>query len=176
MAADKIINRPLYINKIEPHIGKHIIKVLVGLRRSGKSYLMLGIIDRIKQLYPDANIIYINKEHYEFDHIRNYHDLQAHFDKLHKAGSSNYFFVDEIQEIDNFEKCIKRHDKPLLMLLVIFTILWTTQQQHPNTESDIARPGRTKGSIPLPTSILALSLANGARTKTSRIETVSLSS
>lgn len=107
MMAEKIINRPLYINKIEPHIGKHIIKVLVGLRRSGKSYLMLGIIDRIKQLYPDANIIYINKEHYEFDHIRNYHDLQAHFDKLHQAGSSNYFFVDEIQEIEHFEKCIR---------------------------------------------------------------------
>ncbi len=107
MTADKIINRPLYIKKIEPHIGKHIIKVLVGLRRSGKSYLMLSIIDKIKQLNPDANIIYINKEHYEFDHIRNYHDLQAYFDERYKTDSTNFLFVDEIQEIDQFEKCIR---------------------------------------------------------------------
>ena len=107
MASDTIINRPLYINKIESHIGEHIIKVLVGMRRSGKSYLMISIIDRIKQLQPDANNIYINKEHYEFDHIRNYHNLQAYFDGQYKAGNNNYLFVDEIQEIDQFEKCIR---------------------------------------------------------------------
>ena len=107
MAATQIINRPLYLEKVEAHIGKHIIKVLVGLRRSGKSYLMLSIIERIRQLNPDANIIYINKEHYEFDHIRNYHDLQAHFDGRFIAGCANYLFVDEIQEIDQFEKCAR---------------------------------------------------------------------
>lgn len=107
MAATQIINRTLYLEKVEAHIGKHIIKVLVGLRRSGKSYLMLSIFERIKQLNPDANIIYINKEHYEFDHIRNYHDLQAHFDGQFISGGANYLFVDEIQEIDQFEKCVR---------------------------------------------------------------------
>jgi uncharacterized protein len=107
MAATQIIDRSLYLEKIDAHIGKHTIKVLVGLRRSGKSYLMLSIIDRIKQRNPDANIIYINKEHYEFDHIRSYHDLQVHFDGQFIAGAANYLFVDEIQEIDQFEKCVR---------------------------------------------------------------------
>ncbi len=99
--------RNLYLKRIEPHIRKNYIKVLTGLRRSGKSYLMLNLAESINASDPQANIIYINKEHYEFDHIKDYHDLQAFFDNRVKDTSNNYFFVDEIQEIEEFQKCVR---------------------------------------------------------------------
>lgn len=99
--------RPTYLNYLRPHIGKNVIKVLVGLRRSGKSYLMLSAIGLILKDEPEANIIYVNKEHYEFDHIKDYHSLQTFFDEKFIAGKKNYFFVDEVQEIEQFEKCLR---------------------------------------------------------------------
>ncbi len=107
MESPNLRQRPLYLNRIQPYIGKNIIKVLVGHRRAGKSYLMLNIMDLIRKTDPNANIIYLNKEHYEFDHIRDYHGLQLFFDEQFSQDSSNYFFVDEIQEIKQFEKCIR---------------------------------------------------------------------
>jgi hypothetical protein len=107
METSKIIKRGLYLDKIQPHISKNIIKVLVGHRRSGKSYLLLNIIEMITATDPKANIIFINKEYYEFDQIRDYHDLQFYFDEKFQPDSNNYFFVDEIQEISDFQKCIR---------------------------------------------------------------------
>lgn len=65
----KIIKRPRYLQKIKPHIGKNIIKVLVGARRTGKTYLLFQIIEEIKKLDSRANIIYINKEQHEYRSI-----------------------------------------------------------------------------------------------------------
>jgi hypothetical protein len=102
-----IKERNLYLKRVQPHIGTNIIKVLVGHRRAGKSYLMLNIINSIMKIDGKANIIYINKEEYEFDSIKNYHDLQAFFDSKYQKKRNNYFFVDEIQEIEDFERCIR---------------------------------------------------------------------
>ena len=107
MDRSKIIERSIYLRKITPHIDKNIIKVLVGHRRSGKSYIMMSIMAAIQKSNPAANIVYVNKEYYEFDHIRDYHGLQALFDERFVAGVKNYFFVDEIQEIYQFEKCVR---------------------------------------------------------------------
>ncbi|MFH1838289.1 MAG: hypothetical protein ABH808_02220 [Candidatus Kuenenbacteria bacterium] len=52
------IKRPIYLNKIKPFIDKDIIKVIVGQRRVGKSYLLFQIMDLIKQKHKKANIIY----------------------------------------------------------------------------------------------------------------------
>ena len=78
--------RPSYLNSIKPFIGKQIIKVLTGQRRTGKSYLMLQIIDFIKQNNAEANIISINKEEFEFDFIKNYTDLYNYVKE--KCGAS----------------------------------------------------------------------------------------
>ncbi|MCF6270880.1 MAG: AAA family ATPase [Melioribacteraceae bacterium] len=64
--------RKIYTKKIEPYINKNLIKVIVGQRRTGKSYFLLQIIDLIKEKFKDANIVYINKEDLEFEHIQNY--------------------------------------------------------------------------------------------------------
>jgi len=102
-----IKERVLYLNRIQPLIGRPVIKVLTGLRRSGKSYLMLNLMEKISREDRKSNIIYVNKEHYEFDLIRDYNDLQAYFDEKRASGLNNYFFVDEIQEISGFQKCIR---------------------------------------------------------------------
>lgn len=102
-----IKSRNLYLKRIQPHIGNNYIKVITGLRRSGKSYLMLNLMEKIRASDPKANIIYINKELYEFNNIRDYNNLQLYFDNKVVVGAANYLFVDEIQEISEFQKCLR---------------------------------------------------------------------
>lgn len=62
----KSVKRQKYINQVKPYIGKHIIKVLTGLRRVRKTTILKQIIEEIKNNAPATNIIYINKEYNEF--------------------------------------------------------------------------------------------------------------
>ena len=103
----KYTKRKYYIKKIQPFIDKNIIKVIVGQRRVGKSYLLFQIIDIIKQKYKTANIIYVNKELNEFDWIKDYNDLLQYINQNIKKGKKNYIFIDEIQDIENFEKALR---------------------------------------------------------------------
>lgn len=57
------ISRPLCTNKIEPFIGKDLIKVITDQRRICKSYILLQISDIIKEKTPEANIIFIGNNH-----------------------------------------------------------------------------------------------------------------
>ncbi len=57
----KLIERSVYLKKIEPYVGKHIIKVLVDARRVGKTTILRQISKRIKKNNPQTNIIYINR-------------------------------------------------------------------------------------------------------------------
>ena len=103
----KYTKREYYIKKLEPFIDKNIIKVIVGQRRVGKSYLLFQLIDIIKQKYKTANIIYVNKELNEFDWIKNYNDLLKYINENIKKSKKNYIFIDEIQDIENFEKALR---------------------------------------------------------------------
>lgn len=107
----KIIQRTTYFDKIRPFIGKQIIKVLVGQRRVGKSFMMLHIIEEIRKSHPNINIIYIDKEKSEFDKIRDYNDLLGHIEANKKQ--TNAIFIDEIQDILQFEKALRSlHTEP----------------------------------------------------------------
>ncbi|MDR1739754.1 MAG: ATP-binding protein [Bacteroidales bacterium] len=103
---DNFFRRDIYFHKISPFIGKKIIKVLVGHRRVGKSYVLYGIIEKIKEQDKSANIIYINKEDVAFDEIRDYKDLHNYIISKSLKGRKNYIFVDEVQMINNFHKAI----------------------------------------------------------------------
>lgn len=103
----KYIERKIYLNRINPFIDKDIIKVITGQRRVGKSYLLFQIMDVVKKKHPRANIIYINKELNKFDKIRNYQNLLDYIKKQGKASRKNYIFIDEIQDIDKFEKALR---------------------------------------------------------------------
>lgn len=100
------IKRQRLIDRVLPFIGKDIIKIFTGQRRVGKSYLLFQIGDYILEQFPQANIIYINKELTEFDFIRNQADLLAYIESKIN-GSRNFLFVDEIQDVEQFEKALR---------------------------------------------------------------------
>lgn len=98
----KYIPREKYIEQIVPYIDKDMVKVILWQRRTGKSYLLLMIIDYLltEKWISEDEIIYINKESIERDDVRNYQDLNKAIEK------HRYIFIDEIQEIDERERSI----------------------------------------------------------------------
>lgn len=102
-----IIYRQRYLDQISPFIGKNLIKVLTGQRRVGKSYLLLQLIEKIKQTDKLAHIIYINKEDLAFSHIKTAQELSEYVLTNKKLGVKNYIFIDEIQEIADFEMALR---------------------------------------------------------------------
>lgn len=98
--------RQRYLKRIAPFIGKSILKILSGQRRVGKTFLIFQIIDQIKELNPDANIICINCEDLDFSFIRNGKELNSYILSKWKEGVSNHIFIDEIQEIEEYEKTL----------------------------------------------------------------------
>jgi hypothetical protein len=100
-----MFNRNIYINEIKKYLNKPVIKVITGIRRSGKSCLLQMIINWLDT--DEKQILYISKESLEFDHIKDYNDLyqftRQYFDK---TDGDRYLFVDEIQEINQWEKAI----------------------------------------------------------------------
>jgi predicted AAA+ superfamily ATPase len=105
--SNEIIIREQYLNKIKPFINTNLIKVFVGQRRVGKSYLLKMAVEYIKSLNAKANIIFIDKEQYDFDFISNYHDLIKFVEENIKSDEKNYIFIDEIQDISQFEKALR---------------------------------------------------------------------
>lgn len=95
-----------YMERIKPFIGKHIIKILTGQRRVGKSYMIKLIIEEIKKNH-EANIIYIDKEQERFSTLNNHSQLYDYIKTHLSSEKSNYVFIDEIQEIDEFQKCLR---------------------------------------------------------------------
>jgi len=102
-----IIVRPLYFERIKPFINKQIIKVLVGQRRIGKSYILRQIMEHLKQSDPEAGIIQIDMEREEFRHLASGTELYSYVKAQLSEAVSNYLFIDEIQEIKGFENAIR---------------------------------------------------------------------
>lgn len=103
----KYIPRPLYFNKIEPFIGTGLIKVLTGQRRVGKSYVLLQVMDEIRKRDHSVTIIYINKEDYRFESIKDHNDLMTYLESHRSDKGKTYLFIDEVQEISKFELAIR---------------------------------------------------------------------
>lgn len=107
MIEKKYIPRDLYFNQIEPFIDSGLIKVLTGQRRVGKSFVLLQVMDEIRNRNRDAQIIYINKEDYQFEAIKTHDNLMAYLKTQAKQSGKYYLFIDEIQEIKNFEIALR---------------------------------------------------------------------
>jgi predicted AAA+ superfamily ATPase len=100
--------RESYLNNIEPFINKPVVKIISGMRRSGKSTLMKMLIDKLeKSGVNKSDIIYISKELMEFDFVKDYKTLYSYIKKtLPKNKNNKYLFIDEVQEIAGWEKAI----------------------------------------------------------------------
>ncbi len=101
------IERENYIQRIKPFINTSLIKVIIGQRRVGKSYLLYQIMDFIKEESNQSTIIYINKEDFEFDFIKDYRELIEYVNSKVNKTNKNYLLIDEIQEIQDFEKALR---------------------------------------------------------------------
>jgi uncharacterized protein len=102
-----IIERPYYTEKIRPHIGKPIIKILTGQRRIGKSYILLQLMDIIRDADTSGQIIFISKELKEFRSIQTSDDLYKYIVSQLNKEAKNYVFIDEIQEVPEFQHSLR---------------------------------------------------------------------
>lgn len=100
-----LLEREGYSERIRKMLGRGMVVALTGQRRVGKSFTMKAVIEE-KRLEDNNNIIYIDKERTEFDELANYKDLELYVKDRLKDGKNNYLFIDEVQEIEEFEKTI----------------------------------------------------------------------
>jgi len=101
------IPRHRYLERIQPFIGKDLIKVITGQRRVGKSYLLFQIMDSIREKQPKTTFVYINKELDEFSQITDYKELLDYVKTIPRAGEKIVLVIDEIQDIQEFEKALR---------------------------------------------------------------------
>lgn len=101
-----INNRAHYIDRVKPFMGQNIIKVFTGQRRVGKSYLLFQLIQLIQQ-DKKGTILYINKEDLAFSFIKTAEDLHHYVIEHKSVTGKTYVFIDEIQDIHNFEAALR---------------------------------------------------------------------
>ena len=102
----KTIERTEYLNRIKNLKDTPDIKVITGIRRSGKSILMQEYIQYLKDNFNDINVIFIDFMDLSFEHLKEYHALHAYVEKRYVEGKSNYLFIDEVQMCPNFELAV----------------------------------------------------------------------
>lgn len=99
--------RDTYIERIKPFMHTPIVKVMIGHRRVGKSYILYQLIAEIRKEERDAHIIYINKEDIAYVDIVSSKDLHDYIAQRLIDGKRNYIFIDEIQEIEDFKVAVR---------------------------------------------------------------------
>lgn len=102
----KLINRMNYLDKILSVVGTPDIKVITGVRRSGKSKLLEALKAHLLQNDPGINIIHINFNMPEYEELTEYKSLYDYINNNYKIGCENVVMIDEIQMCNNFEKAI----------------------------------------------------------------------
>ena len=103
-----MLKRDEYIKKIVPFIDKDVIKVLTGIRRSGKSVMLKLLMEELKNIgINEKQFIYINFENLKYRNLKNYERLYDFIlNKVDDKYKSYYVFLDEIQEVEEWERCV----------------------------------------------------------------------
>lgn len=102
----KKIERTFYLNRLRGLKDTPDIKIITGIRRSGKSELMKDYINYIKESNKKANIIYVDFYELEFDGLKDYKELNKYIKERISAKKNNYLFIDEVQLCKGFELTI----------------------------------------------------------------------
>src|SRR5690554_1687172 len=102
-----MIIREDYLAKIRPFYNKNIIKIITGIRRSGKSTLLMQIINEFRDKGVDENnIIHLRFDEYSNKKLLNPNELSNYINSKIKNKVHYYLFLDEIQEVEQFEKIV----------------------------------------------------------------------
>ena len=102
-----MLKREIYLKKIRDFYNSDLVKILVGIRRCGKSVILEQIMEELKNKgIEESHIIYINFEFIEFEYLTDYKELNKYIKEKIEDNGLYYLFFDEIQNVDNFEKVI----------------------------------------------------------------------
>ena len=102
-----MLKRELYLKRIREFYDSDLIKILVGIRRCGKSVILEQIIEELKNIgIEEKHIIYVNFEFIEFEELTDYKKLNTYVKERIQDDEMYYLFFDEIQNVDNFEKVV----------------------------------------------------------------------
>lgn len=102
----KILKRKNFLQKLINSINTPDIKVITGIRRSGKSKLLEVFIEYLKRNIPNANIIHINYNLFQFSTLKNAAALNEYVENLYSPEKENFLLIDEVQLCKDFEQAI----------------------------------------------------------------------
>ena len=102
----KLIKRTAYLEEMKDLLQTPDIKVITGVRRSGKSKLLDAFASWLLEHDPQAVIIHINYNLTDFEDLMEYHALERYAEEHYQAGKNNYLMIDEVQMCPSFEKAI----------------------------------------------------------------------
>ena len=102
----RLIERTAYLQKLIGVMGTPDIKVITGVRRSGKSKLLEAFRNHVMAHVPNANVIHINFNLAKFEAYKDYHALHAFIEGSYKKDCENFVLIDEVQMCPNFELTI----------------------------------------------------------------------
>ena len=99
-----MLKREIYLSRIRGFYDSDLVKILVGIRRCGKSVILKQIIDEIRENgIQEDHILYINFEFVEFEDLKDYKKLNSYVKEKIKDNKKYYIFLDEIQNVEKFE-------------------------------------------------------------------------
>lgn len=102
----KQISRPEYLGRLQALQDTPDIKIITGVRRSGKSMLMREYISYLQQQNSNCNIIYVDFMDLAFEDLKEYHALYTYIENAYQEGRCNYVFIDEVQLCPHFELAV----------------------------------------------------------------------
>jgi len=102
----QLIVRKKYLDELIELYGTPDIKVITGIRRSGKSVLLQEFVTYLQSLEEPINIVMINLQELEFDYLLEYHALHKYILDQYKEGMTNVLLIDEVQLCPQFELAI----------------------------------------------------------------------
>ncbi|MCM1045443.1 MAG: ATP-binding protein [Candidatus Gastranaerophilales bacterium] len=102
----KLIDRTAYLQKLINVMGTPDIKVITGVRRSGKSKLLESFREYVAKNNSDANVVHINFNLTKYEQYKDYHVLNDYIEQSYVQGKENFVLIDEVQMCPNFELTI----------------------------------------------------------------------
>lgn len=103
----KLINRPIYLNRIINQLNRGMMLVLVGQRRVGKSFILKLLADWLSANRPNANLLFIDKDLNEYNFIKTSDALYTLVTEKLPQDGENYLLIDEVQDIDGYETALR---------------------------------------------------------------------
>lgn len=102
-----MLKREMYLSRIRGFYDSDLVKILVGIRRCGKSVILKQIITELEETGIDKeHIIYVNFELIEYEELRDYKELNKYIKEKITDKKKFYVFLDEIQKVDKFEEVV----------------------------------------------------------------------